>query len=76
MDRSTEGISLSPRIANPMIGMGLIQAIYPADLVKLADPDDEDGDGISGRMAWARGSIAVAYHPGPIRLEGSERDYS
>jgi CxxC motif-containing protein (DUF1111 family) len=48
--------TLSPRVANPMIGMGLIQAIHPADLIARADPDDADGDGISGRVALAAGS--------------------
>ncbi|MHA7969435.1 di-heme oxidoreductase family protein [Rhizobium sp. CAU 1783] len=46
--------TLSPRIANPMIGMGLIEAITDADILAKADPDDTDGDGISGRVARAR----------------------
>lgn len=46
--------TLSPRIAPPMIGMGLIEAIHPADIIALADPDDIDDDGISGRVALAR----------------------
>lgn len=40
---------LSPRIAPQMIGLGLIEAIPAMDIVALADPDDKDGDGISGR---------------------------
>lgn len=52
--------TLSPRIANPMLGMGLIQAIHPADLIANADPDDADGDGISGRVALALGSTPGA----------------
>lgn len=54
--------TLSPRIAPQMIGMGLIQAIHPADILALADPDDLDEDGISGRVALARdrdGNVAV-----------------
>ncbi|MCB1476322.1 MAG: c-type cytochrome [Rhodobiaceae bacterium] len=46
--------TLSPRIAPPMLGMGLIQAIHPADIAALADPDDRNGDGISGRMSLVR----------------------
>jgi CxxC motif-containing protein (DUF1111 family) len=46
--------TLSPRIANPMIGLGLIEAIPEEDIRALADPDDLDGDGISGRAARAR----------------------
>ena len=42
---------LSPRVAPPMIGMGLIEAIPEADIVALADPEDADGDGISGRAS-------------------------
>ena len=40
---------LSPRVAPPMIGVGLLEAIPEADIVAGADPDDADGDGISGR---------------------------
>lgn len=46
--------TLSPRIAPPMIGLGLVEAIHPADIVANADPDDQDGDGISGKIALAR----------------------
>ncbi len=47
-------VTLSPRVAPPMIGMGLIQAIHEADLLDNADPDDQDGDGISGKAALVR----------------------
>ena len=40
---------LSPRIAPQMIGLGLLDAIPAADILSLADPDDKDQDGISGR---------------------------
>ena len=42
-------VMLSPRVAPQMIGMGLIEAIPEADILALADSEDEDGDGISGR---------------------------
>lgn len=42
-------VMLSPRVAPQMIGMGLIEAIADADIMAAADPDDLDGDGISGR---------------------------
>ena len=46
---------LSPRIAPQMIGLGLLEAIPAADILALADPDDADGDGISGRanIVWS-----------------------
>jgi CxxC motif-containing protein (DUF1111 family) len=40
----------SPRVAQPMIGVGLLDTIKTADIEALADPDDTDGDGISGRI--------------------------
>lgn len=46
--------TLSPRIAPPMVGMGLIEAIEAADIRVGADPEDADEDGISGRVALAR----------------------
>ncbi len=39
----------STRVAPQLIGMGLLEAVPEADLLALADPDDEDGDGVSGR---------------------------
>lgn len=53
---------LSPRIAPQMIGMGLLEAI-PEDAIRsLADPDDKDGDGISGRASevWSLTAGKVA----------------
>jgi len=40
---------ISPRVAPPMTGMGLLEAIPDKDILALADPDDKDCDGISGR---------------------------
>ena len=45
--------TLSPRVTQPMLGLGLIQAIHEDDIRALADPDDADGDGIRGRAAVA-----------------------
>ena len=42
-------IMTSPRVAPAVIGMGLLEAIPEEDILALADPDDADGDGISGR---------------------------
>jgi CxxC motif-containing protein (DUF1111 family) len=41
---------LSPRVAPQMIGLGLLEAIPEADIRAAADPDDKNGDGISGRV--------------------------
>lgn len=47
-------VMVSPRIAPVVFGMGLLEAIPDAHILALADPDDDDGDGISGRpnMVW------------------------
>ncbi|SDX90188.1 CxxC motif-containing protein, DUF1111 family [Ruegeria halocynthiae] len=47
---------LSPRVAPQMIGLGLLESIPVEDLLTKADPDDEDGDGISGRpnIVWSK----------------------
>src|SRR5690606_2903690 len=56
-------VLISPRIAPVMIGLGLLEAIPEDRLLELADPDDADGDGISGRInrVWSveRGGIAA-----------------
>ncbi len=40
---------LSPRVAQQMIGLGLLGAVPAEDIFALADPEDANGDGISGR---------------------------
>lgn len=42
-------VRISPRTAPFIIGLGLLEAIPDQTLLALADPDDHDGDGISGR---------------------------
>ena len=41
------------RVAPQLPGMGLLELIPDADLISLADPDDLDGDGVSGRLGVA-----------------------
>lgn len=54
---------LSPRVSPGMIGLGLLEAIAEEDILANADPDDEGGDGISGKpnRVWdiARGARAL-----------------
>jgi len=45
-----EDLRVSPRVAPTVIGLGLLEAIPSERLEELADPDDEDSDGISGRI--------------------------
>jgi CxxC motif-containing protein (DUF1111 family) len=50
-----DDVQVSPRIAPPMIGLGLIEAIPTADILAHEDVDDADQDGISGRaqVVWS-----------------------
>jgi CxxC motif-containing protein (DUF1111 family) len=54
-------IMISPRVAPAVIGLGLLEAISDEDLKSLADPDDADGDGISGRInyVWDQGEKSM-----------------
>lgn len=47
-------VQMSARVAPPMIGLGLLEAIPDATLLQWADPEDRDGDGISGRVNQVR----------------------
>jgi CxxC motif-containing protein (DUF1111 family) len=53
----------SPRVAPQMIGLGLVEQIPYEDILANADPDDADGDNISGKPNWVRdpetGEIAL-----------------
>ena len=44
----------SPRVAPPMIGLGLLEAISDEDILANSDPNDDDKDGISGKpnLVW------------------------
>jgi len=43
-------LQVSPRVAPAVFGLGLLEAIDEATLAALTDPDDKNGDGISGRF--------------------------
>jgi len=45
-----DDVTLGGRVAPQLIGMGLLEAVPAASLFALADPDDRDGDGVSGRV--------------------------
>ena len=45
-------VQFSPRVAPPAFGLGLLEAIPESDILKFADPNDLNTDGISGRPNW------------------------
>ncbi|MEQ1951405.1 di-heme oxidoredictase family protein [Mesorhizobium yinganensis] len=52
------GTTLSPRVTSAMIGLGLVEQIHPADILANADPDDANGDGISGKPNIVRDELS------------------
>ncbi|MCA9755974.1 MAG: c-type cytochrome [Candidatus Eisenbacteria bacterium] len=46
------GMLLSPRIGLPVFGRGLLEAVPEETILALADENDADEDGISGRPNW------------------------
>ena len=64
------GVAVSVRLPPPVFGVGLIEAIPEAAILALADPDDQNGDGISGRPNWVTSAEWVPHAepgggPGP-----------
>lgn len=48
----TTGATISPRIANPNFGLGLLEAIDEKTILALTDENDNNGDGISGKANY------------------------
>lgn len=49
---ASTGMLVSPRVAQQLGGIGFLEALAQSDLVANEDPNDLDGDGISGRANW------------------------
>lgn len=47
-----EGVPFAKFTPPANTGLGFIELVSDADILAMADPDDEDGDGISGRPNW------------------------
>ena len=62
--RSSRDTRLSARIAPAVIGVGLLELVPDSTLLALADPDDRDGDGISGRIHWIARADATTRRAG------------
>ncbi len=55
---------ISPRIAPPIIGLGLLEAVSEQTLLALADESDANGDGISGKLNYVWDVQANSMKPG------------
>lgn len=47
----------SPRNGMPIFGLGLLELISETDILALADENDDDNDGVSGRPNWVFDAI-------------------
>lgn len=48
----------SPRVANQMIGLGLLEALSESTILERADEGDANGDGISGRANYVWNQVS------------------
>lgn len=51
-------ILLSPRLAPPVFGLGLLEAISESDILLYEDVNDSDSDGISGKANYVYDAIS------------------
>ncbi len=65
-------VMVSPRIPPPVFGLGLLEAVPDATLWELADPEDDDHDGISGRVNMVWDSLRGAPGVGRFGWKASE----
>lgn len=64
-----DDVMTSARMPPPVFGLGLLEAIPETDILALADPDDTDGDGISGRPNYVFDPVKVMQgDPDPVSL--------
>lgn len=69
-----DDLLISPRVAPQMIGMGLLEAIPITDLESLADPDDADNNGISGKLNQVWDVATQQTLPGRFGWKAAEPD--
>jgi len=64
-----EDVRYSPRNGMPVFGLGLLELISEEDILALADEDDSNEDGISGRPNWVFDPVkARDGEPTPVSL--------
>ena len=59
LEPAGDSIVFEPRIAPPLRGRGLLERVDGRAILALADPEDADGDGISGRARPVVGADGV-----------------
>ncbi len=63
--------ALSPRLAPPVFGLGLLENIPESTLIYYADEQDADGDGISGKINYVYNPETKRREPGRFGLKAN-----
>lgn len=66
-----QDIASSMRVAPALIGLGLLEAIPSEAIQALADPEDSNGDGISGRINYVPHRVTGMSEPGRFGFRAS-----
>tara|TARA_R110001583_G_scaffold177396_1_gene332419 strand:- start:8770 stop:10377 length:1608 start_codon:yes stop_codon:yes gene_type:complete len=62
-------VRYSPRNGMPVFGLGLLELISDADILRLADENDDNSDGVSGRPNWVFDPVKAKNNdPIPVSL--------
>lgn len=64
------GATFMNLIAPAVTGLGFLDAVTDADLIALSDPNDANGDGISGRPHWNNIPSYVQLRPNTVSQNG------
>lgn len=68
-----EANGVTSLLAPPNTGLGFLEAVADADILALADPNDLDGDGISGKVSYV--APPDYFEPFPFNEPNSEGKY-
>ena len=64
------GVGFSKLTPPASTGLGFIDAVSDEDILAWADPDDSDGDGISGVPSWVSMKDYLFARPGTVEIDG------
>ena len=69
-----DDVEISPRVAPVVFGLGLLEAIPESTILALADEEDRDGDGISGKANYVWDVQKNGLSLGQVRVESKSAD--
>jgi CxxC motif-containing protein (DUF1111 family) len=69
---SLSGVMVSPRLASPVFGLGLLEAISEIDILANVDENDANNDGISGKANNVYDYVEKRYRLGRFGWKASQ----